>query len=242
MSEAALNGTGAPAKPIENRRERRKRQTRDAIVRAARELFIEKGFDATTLSEIAERADIASSTLFTHFSTKAEIFFADYEILVHDHIRVLETRDRDRETAIEATIRWHREIGDLLSEDHKEWSHHLRRMVDANPLLGAMEFQQYEPSVGVLTREIAYDLGESENDLRPHLLAAIKVATYFTLGRFLTANEVAWDDAEVQNAYVDECLRVASEAIAAVPVPEAVRSYANGVPAVQPTVRDIGKI
>src|SRR5262249_58188812 len=94
----------------ENRRERRKRQTRAALVRAARELFVEKGFDETTLSEIAERADVGSSTLFTHFSTKAEIFFADYELFVQDHIRVLETRDREHESALDATIRWHREV------------------------------------------------------------------------------------------------------------------------------------
>src|SRR5476651_1316968 len=95
---------------IVNRRERRKRRTRDSIVEAARSLFLERGFEQTTLSEVAERADIAASTLFTHFATKADLFFADYDALVDDFIEALLARDRSEESAIDATIRWHREM------------------------------------------------------------------------------------------------------------------------------------
>ena len=206
-------------------------------MQAARELFVERGFDQTTLSEIAERADVGSSTLFTHFSTKAEIFFADYERFVQDHIRVLETRDRERESAIEATIRWHREVVDRIDVD-AEWFHELRRIVDANPLLTALEYQQYEASVGVLTREIASDLGESARDLRPRLIASVKVGMYFTFGRFKSANPVPAGVSDEQMAYVDECLRAAAEAIESLPVPESVRSRTNGLPAMSTPVRD----
>jgi AcrR family transcriptional regulator len=221
----------------ENRRERRKRQTRAAIVAAARELFVEKGFDQTTLSEIAERADVASSTLFTHFSTKAEIFFADYHLFVQDHIRILETRDREHESAIEATMRWHREVADHVDFD-PQWLNQLRRIVDENPLLTAMEYQQYEPSVSVLVREVAYDLGASERDLLPRLVASVKVGLYFTLSRYLSQNAMSPEESEKHLRYVDECLSAAAAAIEAVPVPRVVGSHENGLPALPGPMRD----
>lgn len=57
----------------EGRRERKKRQTREAIVAAAFTLFAERGFDAVTVTEIAELADVARATLFSYFPTKESI-------------------------------------------------------------------------------------------------------------------------------------------------------------------------
>jgi AcrR family transcriptional regulator len=227
-------GTGG----LENRRERRKRLTRTAIVQAARELFLEKGFEQTTLTEIAERADVASSTLFTHFSTKAEIFFADYRLFVQDHIRILETRDREHESAIEATIRWHEEVWEHKIDVDHEWFRHMRRIVDSNPVLTALEYQQYEASAEVLTREIAYDIGASEHALPPRLIASVKIGLYFALARFRSANDIPVASAPDQMQYVDQCLRVAAAAIASVPVPSSVRSYDNGLPAPQGPLRE----
>ena len=52
------------------RAERNKRDKRERLIRAARELFRTKGFEATTTSEIAERADVAKGTLFFHAKSK----------------------------------------------------------------------------------------------------------------------------------------------------------------------------
>jgi AcrR family transcriptional regulator len=49
------------------RRERKKAATREALVSAARRLFLERGFDQVTVAEIADEADTAVSTLFAHF-------------------------------------------------------------------------------------------------------------------------------------------------------------------------------
>ena len=55
------------------RRERKKRRTREAITDAAFTLFAERGFEAVTVTEIAERADVARATLFSYFPTKQSI-------------------------------------------------------------------------------------------------------------------------------------------------------------------------
>ena len=55
------------------RAERSKRDKRERLIRAARELFRRKGFEATTTSEIAELADVAKGTLFFHAKSKEEL-------------------------------------------------------------------------------------------------------------------------------------------------------------------------
>ncbi|WP_168582880.1 TetR/AcrR family transcriptional regulator [Gephyromycinifex aptenodytis] len=57
----------------EGRRERNKRVKAEAILAAATELFTEKGYDAVTTSEIAERADVSNGTLFRYARTKADL-------------------------------------------------------------------------------------------------------------------------------------------------------------------------
>ena len=56
-----------------NRRDRRKRETRDRIMKAARSLFAEQGYDGTKLTDICEKADIAHQTFFNHFPGKRDL-------------------------------------------------------------------------------------------------------------------------------------------------------------------------
>lgn len=58
------------------RRERKKREARRKIFKAAFELFREKGFEETTVDEIAERADVAKGTVFNYFPRKASFLEA----------------------------------------------------------------------------------------------------------------------------------------------------------------------
>ncbi len=60
--------------PRESRVERRRRETRDRIYRAALDLFVRQGLDDTTVAEIAEAADIGKGTFFTYFPTKESVF------------------------------------------------------------------------------------------------------------------------------------------------------------------------
>jgi AcrR family transcriptional regulator len=54
---------------------------RERLVVAAVELFAEQGYDATTVTQIAERAGVTKSTLFRHFPDKREILAAGQEVL-----------------------------------------------------------------------------------------------------------------------------------------------------------------
>jgi len=56
-----------------SRRERRRLEIRERIVETAFSLFETQGYEATTVTEIAERADIAYGTLFQHFPSKLDL-------------------------------------------------------------------------------------------------------------------------------------------------------------------------
>ena len=60
----------------ESLRERKKRMTREAIFAAAQALFAERGFDAVTVAEIADAANISVKTLFTYIGAKEELLFS----------------------------------------------------------------------------------------------------------------------------------------------------------------------
>ena len=58
------------------RRERRKEARPGELLNAALELFVEKGFAATRVDEVAQRAGVSKGTLFLYFSSKEELFKA----------------------------------------------------------------------------------------------------------------------------------------------------------------------
>ncbi|HET6987162.1 MAG TPA: helix-turn-helix domain-containing protein, partial [Kribbella sp.] len=60
------------------RRERKKAELRTRISEVATALFLERGFDDVSVSEIAEAADVARPTVFAHFARKEDLLFDRY--------------------------------------------------------------------------------------------------------------------------------------------------------------------
>lgn len=58
------------------RRERKKLEVRRRIFQAAFDLFLEQGFEATTVEQIADRADVGKGTVFNYFPRKTSILAA----------------------------------------------------------------------------------------------------------------------------------------------------------------------
>ncbi|MEV6850375.1 helix-turn-helix domain-containing protein [Actinoplanes sp. NPDC051411] len=62
-------------------RDRKKAATRRALIEAAEQLFEERGFDAVTVAEIADAANVSVKTMFVYFRTKEDLVFADNELI-----------------------------------------------------------------------------------------------------------------------------------------------------------------
>ncbi|MBT2504978.1 TetR family transcriptional regulator [Streptomyces sp. ISL-98] len=73
-------------------RERKKQRTRDALLRAALELFTTQGYEQTTVDEIADAVEVSQRTFFRYFANKEEAAFAVQE-MVESHF-LAELRER----------------------------------------------------------------------------------------------------------------------------------------------------
>jgi len=84
------------------RRERKKEETKNRIFVAAAQLFNDKGFDATTVDEIAERADVSKGTFFNYFPRKEALgyYLAEEWLELVEHA-VTETARSAEERIIE---------------------------------------------------------------------------------------------------------------------------------------------
>jgi AcrR family transcriptional regulator len=151
-------------------RERKKQRTREAIVDAALRLFDERGFDQTTIADIAEAADIAPRTFFGYFPSKEDVVFADFPATLESLSARLDARAED-ETAIDAIRAW---ITGLLEEiDLTEDRERCRkRVIGDSPALAAHNRALMGQVEELLAGHIARDLGDRADDIRPHMIAS----------------------------------------------------------------------
>jgi AcrR family transcriptional regulator len=59
-----------------SRHERRRRQTRQQLIQTTLKLVLEKGYDAITIQDVTDRADLGRGTFYIHFKDKADVVWA----------------------------------------------------------------------------------------------------------------------------------------------------------------------
>ncbi|MEA1902919.1 MAG: TetR family transcriptional regulator [Actinomycetota bacterium] len=77
-------------------RDRKKQRTRREIEEAALDLFDERGFEGTTIDDVAAAADIAPRTFFHYFPSKEDVVLADYTIRLDQIVAALKASPADQ--------------------------------------------------------------------------------------------------------------------------------------------------
>jgi AcrR family transcriptional regulator len=84
-----------------SKRESNKAQKKEAFIKAAKELFIEKGFENTSIEEIVKRAGLTKRTLYQYFQSKEDLYYAvaleGARLLFEASMAALERGDNVRE-------------------------------------------------------------------------------------------------------------------------------------------------
>jgi AcrR family transcriptional regulator len=105
-------------------RERKKRRTRLAILDSAIHLFWQQGYEATTITQIAETVDVAPSTVFKYFPTKVEMVFSMLDAII-DSARTRVLARPPGESAADAVISW---IEDVVPEVEAPYTQTMREI------------------------------------------------------------------------------------------------------------------
>ncbi|GGX51068.1 TetR/AcrR family transcriptional regulator [Streptomyces noursei] len=74
-------------------RERKRERTRQAIVDAAADLFERRGYEGTTIADIADAAEIGTRTFFSYFASKEELLFPESDARVAAAVAAIEARE-----------------------------------------------------------------------------------------------------------------------------------------------------
>ncbi|OBF33634.1 TetR family transcriptional regulator [Mycobacterium sp. ACS1612] len=110
---------------------------RGRLEEAALELYAERGFDETTVAEIAERAGLTERTFFRHFTDKREVLFGGQDALV-ELIDATIAQASKSASPIDAAGDALRAVGEML-EGRREQARRRQTVIDANPGLQERE-------------------------------------------------------------------------------------------------------
>jgi TetR/AcrR family transcriptional regulator, regulator of mycofactocin system len=166
--------------PAPTRRERKKLETRQALEQAALRLFAERGYEQTTVEEIAEAADVAVRTFFRYFSSKQDVLFGD---VVKDRVSRLRTElaVRPRSESPIKSITTVMDLLDVAGEDEEEQILARFDLLRQQPSLRTRYLDLINAMRLVVVEFVADRTGlDPRHDMYPHLLAGAAAASWDT--------------------------------------------------------------
>ncbi len=212
------------SQPAMGLRERKKRRTRETIVRTALDLFARQGFDRTTLAQIADAAEVAPSTLHAYFRTKDDIVFE-----LHDATRAsMRTRITERaatETVIDAMSAWFSEVlPRIAAADSLGTLRQRAAIIQSDNALAAGRRLRFALLEDDLAPAFAAEVGESPDDLRVRLLASLAVNGLQTVWSWWlkqqnTEQVDAGELVQLDVAYLIRLISAAEELVKTIPMP-----------------------
>jgi AcrR family transcriptional regulator len=166
-------------------RERKKQQTREAIAETARGLFVERGFEAVRVAEVARAADVSEKTVFNYFPTKEDLVFWRLEAFEAEILGAVRER-APGESALAAFRRFVLTPRGLIDEDDpaaRELLHGITRMITSSPALVAREQQVFLAFTDSLARLLAEETGAAPGDIEPWVAANAMMGVHRALVR-----------------------------------------------------------
>ncbi|MFD7104846.1 TetR/AcrR family transcriptional regulator [Streptomyces celluloflavus] len=173
------------------RRERKKAATRQKIADTALRLFLERGYDAVGIRDVAAEADVAVTTLFSHFASKEALVFErddDFE----QRLTQAATGRAPDEPLIPAL---RREIQALVRHCTADSATPIWRLIDESPAL-----REYEESMRLRHAKSLATAIAADPDL-PQSTTACRTIARFVIDAYSLAREAADPEAAVDEIF-----------------------------------------
>lgn len=156
----------------EGLRERKKRQTRQYISDVATGLFVERGFDAVTVAEIADAANVSVNTVYNYFPAKEDLFLDRSSGVVDRLARWVRGRDPG-ESAARAVLRELRAEVEAVSPRIGLFPGYapFMRVIEAAPALRSRLWALGQDVQATLEQALREETGAADEDPLPGLMA-----------------------------------------------------------------------
>jgi AcrR family transcriptional regulator len=180
----------ADVRPGLGRRDRKRLETRNGLASVALELFAERGFDAVTVNDITERADVDPSTFYRHFGSKEAVIFSD----LGDWTGRLGDAVRAQPAELPLLEAMRIGIKDLAAMQMVDMDNerHRAELIESSPSVRAHGLAVREALIDEVALAIAERMAvDPARDSRPYLLAAslILAANWYRSNAVHTGDE-----------------------------------------------------
>jgi AcrR family transcriptional regulator len=166
--------------PLEEKlglRERKKLKTRRSIQEHALRLFREQGYEATTVEQIAEAAEVSPSTFFRYYPTKEDTVLTDeYDPLIVSSMRA---QPPELSPAAAAQNTLHELVGGMLADDRQRILERSRLMLSVSSLR-ARQWDQMRETRDLIIEALAERLDRSPADLEIRWFATAVLGVWET--------------------------------------------------------------
>jgi AcrR family transcriptional regulator len=142
----------AAAPPATGLRERKRQQTRERLTKVAMELFLKRGFEETTLDDIAAAAEISRRSLFHYFASKEDLVLAWQDASTDFLVASIAGRPADEPMLLAAE----NALLSMAQQLESSEAIAIARLKHGNPALRARDHVKYEK----MERAIAAALGK----------------------------------------------------------------------------------
>jgi AcrR family transcriptional regulator len=183
-------------------RERKAICTREAISRVAIGLFCERGFDAVTMSEIAEAAEVGRATLFAYYPTK-EALVLD-RVQEDDPCRAVTSR-APGVTLVEALRAHYKEVAVHFGPAEAEGTKRIMKLILSTPALTAGLSRIFDRQRDELAALLGAEDTSDTSGLRAQVVAAQMIGVILTVKSRFYEQLVAGEPAGVASSrFADE--------------------------------------
>jgi AcrR family transcriptional regulator len=169
-------------------RERKKLSTRAAIQREAMRLFLERGFEETTIEDIAAAVDISPSTFFNYFPSKEDVVFEDeLDPLI---LTAFDAQPDDTNPVRRLRMAMRTVFAQMTPEQERMMRQRMQLLATTPELRGAM-LSQFASIVDQIAHLLAPRVGKKRDDFAVHNLAGAVLGVLLSAMLAITDNPKA---------------------------------------------------
>lgn len=202
-----------PVPHAPGRRERKKQETRHTLELAALRLFVERGYDRTTVEDITEAADVSLRTFFRYFATKRDVLAGDLDSEAADLRAQLREQPADVPLADVVREGLRGFVERRGGEEGQELLRLRARIFEADPQLAGQMHATFTEVEQVLADEVGRRCGlDPARHGYPGLVAAVSLAA-------LGATTMSWVRGHRTEPLADLVADALDQVAAGLPVP-----------------------